>query len=518
MPEPDPAAPGPETLSSHDEAALTARLRADLLAADYTVDGLQALLGDSAAAALRRDHFAAVRWRLDRIEPSPAAVLVRTFLLGDEVRAAELEAALPGCGVAGATRLGLIRRSGEGASALLELRPHAEADGPDWWLVADLGEQVTGGPIDTDYVLGVGQASLTLATLTPRPAAARALDLGTGCGVQALHLSRHCESVTMTDLSERACRLARLSLAISGVSADVRGGDLFEPVADEEFDLVVTNPPFVITPRTADVPTFTYRDGGRPGDQLTSTLIEQAGRHLRPGGIFVALGNWEVPAEAGEPSRSWSARVTDWVSSATDRDGKPLDAWVIQRELLDPAEYAGMWVRDGGAEAAGRERLVRAWLDDFDRRGVTAIGLGAILLRRPGLGTRPFRRIEHRPEPVAAGLGAHLQACIAAHDAAAGPVADLRLRTADDVVERRDHLPGEVEPDRIHLVQATGFGRIIEVDTATAAFVGACDGELTVGQLAGALAVLLEQPLDDLLTQLSDQAQELILDGVLAPA
>ena len=48
-------------------------------------------------------------------------------------------------------------------------------------------------PIRPDFVLGVSSASSTLAQLTVRDPVGRALDLGTGCGVQSLHLARHAE-------------------------------------------------------------------------------------------------------------------------------------------------------------------------------------------------------------------------------------------------------------------------------------------------------------------------------------
>ena len=80
---------------------------------------------------------------------------------------------------------------------------------------------------------------------------ARALDVGTGCGVQALHATRHADAVVATDVSARALAFARLTLALNGARAvDLRQGDLLEPARGEQFDLVVSNPPFVITPRT----------------------------------------------------------------------------------------------------------------------------------------------------------------------------------------------------------------------------------------------------------------------------
>ena len=58
---------------------------------------------------------------------------------------------------------------------------------------------------------------------------ATALDLGTGCGVQALQLSTHADTVTATDLSERALRFAATTAAVNGLSWELLAGDLGGP-------------------------------------------------------------------------------------------------------------------------------------------------------------------------------------------------------------------------------------------------------------------------------------------------
>ncbi len=495
---------------------LVAALRHDLLAADYTVDAITETLGPDASRALDRDELAPALWVLDQAPATAQASLTRLFLLGREVAAREVAAAVPECGLAGLVELGLVQEAGGYVRAELDVRPCGQAD-PDQasWVVSDLGEAVTGATLATDHVLGIGQASLTLAVATIRRPSRDTLDLGTGCGVQALHAIRHSERVVATDVDPRAVHLAELGFGLSGAQIELRCGDLFEPVAGEGFDLVVTNPPFVITPRGRGLPEYTYRDGGRTGDALMGELFSQVGAHLRPGGIAQALGNWEVTEGS-----DWTTRVQEWLTRALDRDGRPLDAWIIQRELLSPADYATLWARDAGAAGADRDDLVRAWLDDFAERGVTAIGLGLVLLRRPGPGTRVLRRLEHRPEPLEPtdhSLGAHLDGCLRAHDASAD-MAGQRLVVSDDVVEERRHRPGQGEPTSIVLRQTSGFGRTIGVDTATAAFVGACDGELTVAQIGAALAQLLDVDADRLVTSLAEQAGELVLDGFLTPA
>ncbi len=177
------------------------------------------------------------------------------------------------------------------------VRPQSFADdrgAGQWWIASDLDEAALGGALPEDHVLGVGGASLTLAGLQLPTPVARALDVGTGCGIQALRARRDVAEVVATDVSEGALRFTRLNALLNGVPAiSTRRGSLFEPVAGEQFDRVVSNPPFVITPRVAGVPAYEYRDGGMQGDDLVAAFVAGVGEHLAPGGVAQLLGNWE---------------------------------------------------------------------------------------------------------------------------------------------------------------------------------------------------------------------------------
>jgi methylase of polypeptide subunit release factors len=516
----------PADVPAADDPALLAALRADLTAAGFTVAGVEELLGPVAAAALHREQ--PVPALLATREPSPRGTLVRAFVLGTPVARAAVEAALPTLGAAGAERLGLLAAAGRGAEdevrARVDLRPYAtaDADGPvDWWIASDLGELATQGALRPDHVLGVGGASTTLAQVTVRDPRGRTLDLGTGCGIQALHAARHSDRVVATDISARALAFTRFNTALAGVAdrVDLRAGSMLEPVAGERFDLVVSNPPFVITPRASadDVPLYEYRDAGRTGDAVVSELITSVGGVLAPGGVAQMLGNWEV--RRGE---RWDERIGAWL------DASGLDGWVVQRELQDPAEYAETWIRDGGTtpdrDPAAWAARYRAWLDDFASRDVEAIGFGIVVLRRPttdGAGPR-LRRLEEVTGTVQQPLGPTIAASLAA-DAWLGARDDAalaaeRLVVAGDVTEERYLRPGDVDPQVLLLRQGGGLGRTVQAGTALAGLVGACDGELTVGQIAGALAALLGVGADALAADVLPEVRGLVRDGLLLPA
>ena len=514
--------------TAHPTPVITDRLDhlvADLTAAHYTVDGTSELLGDVANDALHREQPLPAARRLAG-KTEPAALLLRLFVLGHTLTANELASALPTLTINGAITANLVRECDGGYKAITEIRPHSFADARgemNWWLASDLGEVATGGALGADHVLGAGGASLTLAQITSRTEVGRVLDLGTGCGIQALHASRHATEVVATDISERALEYARFNAALNCVSFDLRAGSMLEPVTGEQFDLVVSNPPFVITPRTSTgdvLPQYEYRDGGRAGDDLVHDLIVNVGAVLAPGGTAQMLGNWEIRGDA-----DWTVRVNEWLNEADATHG-PLDAWVIQRELLDPAQYAETWIRDGGTtqdrDPDAYAATYSAWLDDFASRDVNGIGFGMILLRKPREGqSATIRRLEEITGTIQQPLGDAFAAVLAAHDWQSGlseaALCEQRLVVAPDVTDERYFTPGSDDPSVIIVRQGGGFARAVRADTALAGLVGACDGELSVGQIIGAIATLFEVEASELAAQLVPQVRGLITDGLLVP-
>lgn len=492
-------------------------LAADLAAARYTGERLRALWGPAADDALGRGHALPARRALVG-DNSDLAVLARLFGLGDAVPLSAVVAALPRTGVEGIVELGLADSSGATVQSLALIRPQAFVDDDgagEWWIASDLDEAALGGALPEDHVLGVGGASLTLAGLQLTTPAVRALDLGAGCGIQSLRARRAVREVVATDVSARALAFTELNALLNGVpDVQTRLGSLFEPVAGERFDRIVSNPPFVITPRVGGVPAYEYRDAGRVGDGLVAEVVTTVGSHLAPGGVAQLLGNWETTGGVAGLDR-----VRQWV----DASPVAVDAWVIERELLDPVAYAELWIRDGGTipGTAEYEALLGAWLDDFAAREVTAIGFGYVLLRRPAEGAPTLARYERLSHPVAeSGLGAHLSRSLAAHDRlVAADDAALEasvLVVSADVTEARHFLPGADHPSVIELRQGGGFARTVEVDPALAGLVGACDGELTVGAIVAALADLLEVDAAPLRADLLPRVRELLFTGFLA--
>ena len=73
---------------------------------------------------------------------------------------------------------------------------------------------------------------------------------------------------------------------------EVRAGWFFDPVRDETFDLITTNPPFVISPATGT--RLVYRDSGLPGDEVVRHVVSNGPAHLTEGGWLQVLANWTI--------------------------------------------------------------------------------------------------------------------------------------------------------------------------------------------------------------------------------
>ncbi|MFE3740807.1 methyltransferase [Streptomyces sp. NPDC059134] len=484
------------------------RLRAALLAADFTADGLLELLGAPAYAALARSETVPAL-RATRGD-TPLETLVRLFLLQRPVPLERAEAALP---LDDALTGGWVVRDGAQITAAVDVRPYGGPEGQDWFIVSDLGCSVGGAAgasgHDEGVVLGVGGASTTLAGLTVRTPVGSALDVGTGSGIQALHAAQHATRVTATDLNPRALGFTRLTLALSGApAAELREGSLFEPVGDETYDLIVSNPPFVISPGAR----LTYRDGGMGGDDLCRTLVQQAGDRLNEGGYAQFLANWQhVEGE------EWQERLRSWVP-------RGCDAWIVQREVQDVTQYAELWLRDSGDHRSDPQAYAArydAWLDEFEARGTKAVGFGWISLRKSGA-AQPSIVVEEWPHSVEQPLGESVRAhferqdYLRARDDAA-LLADHFVLAAE-VVQEQVGLPGAEDPEHVVLRQNRGMRRATKVDTVGAGFAGVCDGSLSAGRILDAIAQLMgEDPV--LLRDRTPQSIRLLVEeGFLEPA
>ncbi|MEU8202082.1 class I SAM-dependent methyltransferase [Streptosporangium sp. NPDC049046] len=478
---------------------LPGRLRGLLLDTGYTIDGVRERLGGVAATALSREETVpALR---ATAEGDPLATLIRLWWLGVPVEARRVPTALP---VEELAVAGLVTVEGDRVTSAVHLQPwDTAADAPGGYVVSDRKVRPGDPALSPYHVVGAGGASANLAQLASRRPVGRALDLGTGCGVQVLHLAGRAEEITATDVNPRALELARLSWALSGiVDVDVRLGSLFDPVEGDHFDLVVSNPPFVISPAGR----FTYRESGFHADGFCRDLVRGVPRHLAPGGTCHLLANWlHVDGE------DWRDRVGGWLT------GTGCDGWVVQRDVQDPAEYVELWLRDAAEQGTPRYReLYDNWLGWFEAANVTGIGFGWITLNDSG-SLDPVVRVEEYGGPVELPVGGYvdevLGAIAAAHRLSDAELLGSRLVVAEGVLEERIGPPGAEDPARIVLRQSGGLRRRAVVGTVEAALAGVCDGDYPLDPLLAAIAELTGEDHDDLRTKAPAALRPLIAEG-----
>ena len=485
------------------------RLRA-ALQANFTSALVSEHLGLAGEAALGRGDLAGASRLVGG--GSHTETLIRLFLLGDLVPAAQVAAALAPLEPADAEAAGLVLPTADGVLAAMDLRPYSEAGGPDWWVVSDLGADVRRGRLDAEHVLGIGAAGLTLAQDTIREPVGRALDVGTGCGVQSLHLSRHAGSVTATDISDRALRMAATTAALNGMDWRLLKGSLLEPVRDERFDLIVCNPPFVVGPAASgDGGGFTYRDSGLAGDGVCRRLITELPDRLSPGGTAQLLANWQITAD--EP---WQDRLAGWLRGC--------DAWVWQREVAEPGEYIALWLRDAGLQRddPAWRSAYQQWADWFADAGVIAVGMGLVNLRRTD-GGEPQVVLEDVPQAVEQPIGGQIadwfRRVRQLAEAGERGLLAARLRACDDLVlDSRSLLRADGwQAAYSQLRQSHGMRWEVETDPAVAGLVASCSGAVPIGTLFEVLAASYQVPAERLTSELLPVVTDLYRRGILVP-
>lgn len=443
------------------------RLRASLERSHYGSDAVCELLGIKSGHSLSERDLPA----LLSLTAADTALntLVRLFLIGVPVPIEQVRAASAPMSPEEWAAAGLVAIEGGDVAGRIKLVPFQ-----DLLIAFDLPPWAPGGRHE-DYVMGIGSSTLTLANLTIRRPSRLTLDLGTGCGILALLAAGHSERVIATDLNARAVQFAEFNAQLNGLSnIDSRRSDLFAAVADERFDLVVSNPPFVVSPET----TYIYRDGGIAGDGLVQRIAREVSAVLAEGGYCQMLCNWAHVVGEG-----WQDRLARWV------EGNGCDCLAIRTDTLDAAGYAAKWIchteRDSPEQY--QERL-QAWLEYYRQQRIEAISGGLITLRKRS-GVRNWFRADEGPEKMLGPAGDDIVAAFARQDFLDATSDEQLLESCLSVPE---HLrltqtlrpaPGHWDQVDSTLYLARGMSYSGRVDAPVLKFLQNCDGRRVVREL-----------------------------------
>jgi methylase of polypeptide subunit release factors len=458
---PPPERPDPPRGENPHAVLELARL---LSVAGYDSHRIQQRLGTGDQLLARSPELPSYLRRLG--DADELAVLLRLFLLGVPVARARLDDVVGEQLLARLAEAGLLIEDAEVVHGAARLVPHDEL------LIAS--DHAGAAEAHSDHVPGVHRPSVALAHLTVRGEGERALDLCTGNGIQAILLAAHAERVVATDVNARALAYAAFNAALNGAgNVETRHGSFFEPVDGEQFDLVVANPPYVVSPESA----YLFRDSGMPGDAVSEHVVRATPAALAPGAFASVLIAWALdPDDPAERPRSWLA-------------GSGCDAFLLHTSTDDPIETATVWNRDLLDRPEAYADALDRWLTYYRELGIEHLGYACLVLRKRSDGRDGWLEALQLPRAALRPAGRHVRKLFEAHDRLSeidsdSGLLDQRLRVADDAVVTQDTLfaGGAWHAESLTLRLETGLPFSAELDPPTARLIRELDGSRTLDE------------------------------------
>jgi SAM-dependent methyltransferase len=292
---------------------------------------------------------------LEEIRDEPRALLARLLCFGSELCLDELETRFPSLDVDGLVDLGVLSVAEGRVVSLVEI-----------WGVDGLFLMSDPLEVAWEPVAPVSRSTWMAVVLTPRVPVGSALDLGCGCGVQALLAARHASEVIATDVNSRALQLTELNAVLNGVdNVETRVGSFFDAASEERFDLVVANLPHVVSPD----PQIAYQDSPLDGDRLSREILELLPAHLLEHGFGLVQGSW-----------IHSTQTPWWTPLVHCLRDRGCDAMLVRIDTSSPLSYAITFVDEQDPErfvAAVRRRR-----DSYRDAGIEAITVAVAIVRR----------------------------------------------------------------------------------------------------------------------------------------
>jgi hypothetical protein len=489
-----------------DSADTVRRARDALDECGFTLDALTERLGAHAFAHLALGELAPLARATrtgDRLDTA-----LRLFVIGVPVPFVDARAALAPLSIEAWIAGGVLAADGRDVTSRVAIRP---LGGPANWVVAHDFARRGEATFPGDHVLGLSASTQALAGATIRREISTSFDLGTGCGIQALYASTHSAGVVASDVNPRATACATLTMEINGIAnVAVHEGNLFDPVEGQRFDLIVANPPFVISPSRR----YLFRDSELAVDQLCRRLVGSIPRHLTEGGHGQLLASWAHVA--GE---DWRDRLHGWF------EGTGCDAFVLERESLEPSAHAASWLRQTEPPDQWQPEYDE-WMAYYEQHRIEAVGFGLITMRKRADGDAWFRA-EQAPQdwsmPCGDHLGAVFELADLLEDIAGEGLLDVVLCIAPDVVLDERARPGAGErsdgwsvTDRV-LRQTAGLCWEGQVDEGVAAIASACDGTRTLRVVLAGAAEAAQVDSSDLTDAALPVLVRLVERGFLLP-
>ena len=458
---PPPRRPDPPRVESPQAAVELARLLRD---AGYEPHRIHERLATGDELLARSPELPSYLRRLGHADE--LAVLLRLFLLGVPVTRARLDELVGDRLLERLAGAGLLVHDAEVVHGAARLVPHDEL------LIAS--DHAGAAEAHADHVPGVHRPSVALAHLTVRGEGEHALDQCTGNGIQAILLAAHAEHVVATDINARALAYAAFNAGLNGAgNVETRLGSFFEPVEGEQFDLVVANPPYVVSPESA----YLFRDGGMPGDAVSEHVVRATPAALAPGAFASLLIAWALdPDDPAERPRTWL-------------EGSGCDAFLLHTSTDDPIETATVWNRDLVDRPEAYAEALDRWLAYYRELGIEHLGYACLVLRKRGDGREGWLEAQQLPRAALRPAGRHVRRLFDTHDRLSEIDSDSvflgqRLRVVDDAVVSQETRfdGGRWHAENLTLRLETGLPFSAELDPPTARLIRELDGSTTLSE------------------------------------
>lgn len=480
-----------------------ARMRDVLNAADYNDEKILNTLGEDAISAQKNSYRLALRDKLSGATPQESLVLL--FLVGMPLDIQAARAAAAPMPLEKWVEAGLITITDDRVTATVRLIPFCGV-----FMAYDSPVSVARGEAATDYVMGVGSSTMTLANITVRRHVTKALDMGSGCGTHAFLAAGHSDQVFAVDRNERATEFARFNAALNGL-ANVRPvtGSLFDPVAEHRFGLIVSNPPFVISPSQR----FIYRDGGLRGDEFCRRLARDVPAYLEEGGYCQFLCNW-----AHYKNQDWQERLAGWF------EGTGCDVWVMRSETRDASTYATTWItHTEGNSDRNLAAMYDEWMAYYDQEGIEQMSTGIVMMRKASSRSN-WCKIGDSPKKMLGRCGDDIQLCFALRDYLESASNDAALLDVKLTVSPAVRMNQQFRPEdggwvggSPELCRTQGLAFSGSVDQYAAGLIARCDGQRMLRELIHELAQITNQEVDTLSPQVVGTIRQLIEQAFLLP-
>jgi len=412
-------------------------------------------------------------------ELTPLHVLLHWFFLGVPLESESIAGIVPALVITQMLEMGMLNRDGGRLTATVMLTPCES------FLFAADPAATLESPESSAMVLWPNPSTRILQMFTVRRPSEATLDLGTGCGMLAILAAGHSRQVVATDLNPRATEFARFNAWLNGVTnVECLTGDTFEPVQSRTFDLIMSNPPFFVTPSSEQI----YCENSMDLDGYCRALIRAAPRHLNEGGFLQITFEWVQVR-----GQTWQDRLKEWLEDTG------CDAWVLRSYARSAAAYA--------SERIGRmmpyspltaNQRFDQWMAYYRARRVEEIQGGILALRRRS--GRNWIRIEEltnldSKEP----FGEAVVELFANQDRletdrSTDQMMAWKPRLAADVrIDQQLHLDaGEWKPASMQLRRSGALPSSLALDPLVADFLRRCDGSRTLSDLGRDLAAVVK--------------------------